>query len=57
MVVVVVVVVVVMVVVVVGWGVIGVGAWVGAGKKVVAVALCGVAEAFVLDGEIGVRNV
>ena len=43
--------------VVVGWGVVGVGAGVGAGKKVVAVALCGVAEAFVFDGKIGVRNV
>ena len=35
----------------------GVSAWVGAGKKVVAVTLCGVAEAFVLNGEVSIRNV
>ena len=40
-----------------GGGGSGVSAGVGAGKDVVAVALCGVAEAFVLDGKVGVRNV
>ena len=40
-----------------GGGGSGVSAGVGAGKDVVAVALSGVAEAFVFDSKVGVRDV
>ena len=42
---------------VVGRGIVGAGGRVSAGYEVVAVALGGVAEALVLDGEVSVRNV